>query len=266
MRMIEGNASGDFSRFDPLSTDELRQIIRQDSLLNENESANVEAIQKKKKLLSDREQADRPRDVAAAWESFQKDYLPYSGDPEPLYALDEEVSERQAEKKKRTRILIPAAVLVAAILLLFAVWMYNPKQGTAPDQAEVSLFPELSAALSACDVKEAVVPKWLPKKYEGEDLKIIETPEGWHFHDFCGTNTDFIVIQIEQFKGEPLGHRVYETDPGDPVIYEAGGIEHYLVTNHAQRLAIWRTEDMECCIRGEISERDMKRIVDSIYE
>ena len=178
MHRIDANTSRDFSRFDMLSTDELRQIIRQDSLLNENESANVEAILYISKLLSDREQADRPRDVAAAWESFQKDYLPYSGDPEPLYALDEEVSERQAEKKKRTRILIPAAVLVAAILLLFAVWMYNPKQGTAPDQTEVSLFPELSAALSACDVKEAVIPKWLPKKYEGEDLKIIETPDG----------------------------------------------------------------------------------------
>ena len=266
MQRIDANTSRDFSRFDMLSTDELRQIIRQDSLLNENESANVEAILYISKLLSDRELADRPRDVSAAWESFQKDYLPYSDDPEPLYALDEEVSERQAEKKKRTRILIPAAVLVAAILLLFAVWMYSSKMKASTDQAEVSLFPELSAALSACDVKEAVVPKWLPKKYEGEDLKIIETPEGWHFHDFCGTNTDFIVIQIEQFKGEPLGHRVYETDPGDPVIYVAGGIEHYLVTNHAQRLAIWRTEDMECCIRGEISERDMKRIVDSIYE
>lgn len=266
MRMIEGNASGDFSRFDPLSTDELRLVIRQDSFLIENKSVNIEAILYISKLLSDREQAERPGDVDAAWESFQKDYRPYSSDPEPLYALDEDVPENQVEKKKCTRLLIPVAVLAAAIILAFAAWTYHANPYTAPDHTEASLFPELSAALSACDVKEAVIPKWLPKNYEGENLRVIESPEGWHFHDFCGTNTDFIVIQIEQFKGEPLGNRVYETDPGDPVIYEAGGIEHYLVTNHAQRLAIWRTDDVECCIRGEISERDMKRIVDSIYE
>ena len=51
MQRIDANTSRDFSRFDMLSTDELRQIIRQDSLLNENESANVEAILYISKLL-----------------------------------------------------------------------------------------------------------------------------------------------------------------------------------------------------------------------
>ena len=91
--MLASNARSnrDFSYFDKLSTEELREIIRQDSLLDENEDSDIDAILYITEVIANREKEENERnvkDVEAAWKSFKENYYPYISDPEPLYSFD----------------------------------------------------------------------------------------------------------------------------------------------------------------------------------
>ena len=77
--MLASNARSnrDFSYFDKLSTEELREIIRQDSLLDENEDSDMDAILYITEVLANREKEENERnvkDVEAAWKSFKENY------------------------------------------------------------------------------------------------------------------------------------------------------------------------------------------------
>ncbi|MEI3085701.1 MAG: sigma-70 family RNA polymerase sigma factor [Oscillospiraceae bacterium] len=84
-KMLASNARSnrDFSYFDKLSTEELREIIRQDSLLDENEDSDIDAILYITEVLANREKEENERnvkDVEAAWKSFKENYYPYISD------------------------------------------------------------------------------------------------------------------------------------------------------------------------------------------
>ena len=58
----------DFSRFDKLSTEELREIIRQDSMLTEDEESDTDAILYIMEVLANREKSENDiTDVKSAW-------------------------------------------------------------------------------------------------------------------------------------------------------------------------------------------------------
>jgi len=50
------------------------------------------------------------------------------------------------------------------------------------------------------------------------------------------------------------------------VVYERNGIEHYVMTNYAQVSAVWLFENYEFVISGNVTEDEMKMIINSIYE
>ena len=109
----------DFSYLDRLSTEELREIIRQDYMLDQDKETDMEAILYIMEVLARREKeenTDKP-DVEAAWDEFQKEYYPYSDDPAPLYSLGGD-DIAPAKQPKRFRRLIRTAGIAAAIVAL----------------------------------------------------------------------------------------------------------------------------------------------------
>ena len=284
---FKNNAQRNLSRFEELCTDELRHILRQDSMLSEEEPSDLDAILYISKVLSEREQERNPRDVDTAWKLFQRDYRPYSSDPNPLFALDEDSLIQCPPKKKPSRFLIRLVSIAAAIALglgvgtimastlkydlwgAVAAWTQNIFHFTNIQKGEETVpFPNLRAALSEYEITANVVPNWLPDDYDRGDTveDIIEAPDGIYFVAYCSGEREHLLFQVTHYTREPLGKRVYETDPGELIAYEAGGVEHYLMTNRAVRLAVWIIEDMECLIQGKMTEQELKQIIDSIYQ
>ena len=75
---------------------------------------------------------------------------------------------------------------------------------------------------------------------------------------------DFVGISYAK-DGEGVPGTVIEKDGNPPVLYERGGVRHYLLTDHDWRKAVWIQDGIECIIRGTIAEEEMKQIIDSIY-
>ena len=283
MSNSDNSGHRDYSRFERLSNEELRSILARDSLLDDGEDADMDSILAISEILAGREHTSAS-EIDAAWESFQKDYRPYTMDAKPLFALDDEKEER-SEGRKKTRLLVRIVSIAAVISLLLgfgavtayarkgALWnvVVNWSQGSFrladPEEPKPGPFYALATALRGCGIREPLVPKWLPDGY-GEGTFQFEDISGFmQFYSTCYNGEKEIHMNVFQYPSEQRPEVIYESDTSVPYeIYEAGGVEHYLMMNDKYRRAVWMNGDLECSILGEVSEQEMKRIIDSIYK
>ena len=283
MSNSDNSGHRDFSRFERLSNEELRSILARDSLLDDGEDADMDSILAISEILAGREHTSAS-EIDAAWESFQKDYRPYTMDAKPLFALDDEKEER-SEGRKKTRLQVRIVSIAAVISLLLgfgavtayarkgALWnvVVNWSQGSFrladPNEPKPGPFYALATALRGCGIREPLVPKWLPDGY-GEGTFQFEDISGFmQFYSTCYNGEKEIHMNVFRYSSEQRPEVIYESDTSIPYeIYEAGGVEHYLMMNDKYRRAVWMNGDLECSILGEVSEQEMKRIIDSIYK
>lgn len=112
---------------------------------------------------------------------------------------------------------------------------------------------------------DIAAPKWFPEQF-GE-LEVTGTVRPGYKSVYAWVETDqkdFIGISYTKV-GEGIPGTVIEKDGNPPVLYESGGVQHYLLTDHDWRKAAWIQDGIECIIYGTITEEEMKRIIDSIY-
>ena len=280
---FKNNAQRNLSRFEELSIDDLRYILHQNSMLDEGVASDTEAILAISEILADKEQKEAPVDVDAAWAAFQKDYRPFTS-PEPLYALDAKDDREHPAGSKRPRLmkrLIGLAAVIALILAVGTVTAYGRRYDLAGYVAKWSRdtfrfvnaektsvpFYNMSAALSVDGITEPLVPRWLPEGYGEDNARREVGPLYVKYVSRCYIGENTVSMTVSHYNSEYHGNRVYETDPTvPPEVYEAGGVEHHLMMNGGYWRALWRVGDLECSILGKVSLKEMKRIVDSIYE
>lgn len=111
----------------------------------------------------------------------------------------------------------------------------------------------------------AAAPQWLPERFN--ELEVIGTVmpdhkavDAWEETD----QKDFLGISYCKIE-EDAPPTFIEKDDNPPVLYESGGVRHYLLTDYDWRKAVWMQGDIECIISGNITEEEMKQIIDSIY-
>ena len=284
MSNSDNSGHRDFSRFERLSNEELRSILARDSLLDDGEDADMDSILAISEILAGREHTSAS-EIDAAWESFQKDYRPYTMDAKPLFALDDDKEEPHLVERKKTRLLVRIVSIAAVISLLLgfgavtayarkgALWnvVVNWSQGSFrladPDEPKPGPFYALATALRGYGIREPLVPKWLPDGYGEGTFQFEDTPGFMHFFSACFNGEKEIHMNVFHYSSEQRPEVIYESDTSVPYeIYEAGGVEHYLMMNDKYRRAVWMNGDLECSILGEVSEQEMKRIIDSIYK
>lgn len=126
----------DFSKFDEMSTEELNEILRQDSQLPDGEESDIDAILYIMEVIEKRSQ-ELPlsdfKDVDRAWSSFNENYRFASSDERSLFDLDDEPQQNSTSDKMQIlqpaprsnarphkRVLRTAGILAAVIAVLLA--------------------------------------------------------------------------------------------------------------------------------------------------
>lgn len=126
----------DFLMFDEMGTEELNEILRQDSQLPDGEESDTDAILYIMEVIEKRSQelpASDFEDVDRAWDSFNQNYRFASSDERPLFDLDDEPQQNDTSDKMqilppaphsntspRKRVLRTASILAAVIAVLLA--------------------------------------------------------------------------------------------------------------------------------------------------
>ena len=223
-------------------------------------------------------------DVDAAYERFQTQYLgtePLYDDVLENYSEDDVHQKSHIKPRKLVRFAAIAAVLVALLLggVITASAMGVDLWGAvvpwtsdlfgfstmANDEKELADFlGGVQSALEERGVTADVVPSYIPDGYHQKEFLVTDTLTGG---DVCCsfTNGDSeLVLQYTVSRTTPPLE--FPKDEEEPELYVSSGIEHHIMTNEDEYVAVWVYEDVMCSITGIESKSELLKIVDSIYE
>lgn len=298
--MSEINKNSRLAIFDNMSTEELEEILRQDSELPQDEKYDMSAIIYIAELIAQRERKDpkgRFTNVNKAWKSFMEDYypIPCDGKTIPKEKFSEITADRNktktaSPKRKKpinlfTRTASVAAIVAVVLLIgtvtayamginlwsVIAQWTDETFNFSASEQTKEPVithkaqleYNSLPDALIANDIKVPLVPKWIPEGFEQTELQVCSKP----FLVFCATYTcSKKVICINISEADPNGMNIYQKDKESVSEFVADGITHYIMSNLSLNKAIWQNGSFECSISGDVSKEELERMITSIYE
>lgn len=291
MSNVGDKGRADYSKFDKFDIDVLEAILRADFDAPEAERMDIEAVIYISNLLAERREEQTP-DVAEAKAEFYKYYYPLDksvydfGDDDEFD--DFEPQTENIKDKSQTVNIVPlykkiwrkfASVAAVLIIFLFGGTVtayavgYDPFAAIARWNDEHFWFEktinvnEVNNVLSDYGDIENLVPKWLPKGYEFEDVKIVPYPDGQIIcSSFVKHQNDIdkhICINYRQGVANIEVH--YEKTSEEAIRYEKGGIDHYIIKNTDNITVIWLNNDFECSLIGQISVDEAKKIISSLY-
>jgi hypothetical protein len=136
-----------------------------------------------------------------------------------------------------------------------------------PPPAGPEAFASLQEALDVHKIKEKVLPKWMPEGFRLLEVKVTPTPRYVRFHAAYENGEKFLSISVWQYESiEDAGSVIFEKDDTEVIHYEYDGITHYLMSNLAQKQAVWINGNLMCNISGDLTVSELERMVKSIYE
>ena len=273
-----------FSHVDKLSTEELQEIIRQDSFLDD-DSSDIDAILYITDLLVKRsDSSNNSKDVEAAWKSFKENYYPYISDPEPLYSFDspedEVVKAKPRHLSRAMKTLSVAAVLAVVIIsgsLTASAFGYNlwgavaewtrDTFGFTQSSQNNGIYPfeNLRDALAAYDIDEPIVPQWIPDGYGEDTVQAAETPDSKIIVAVSKYGSKEIKLEVKIFDDPSNRHWLYEMFEDDVEKYFSNGIDFYIMKNDDFTRVSWAVGNNECSILCSLKPKEIYRMVDSIF-
>ena len=273
----------DFSHLDKLSTEELQEILRQDSLLDD-DSSDIDTILYITDLLAKRsDSSNNSKDVEAAWKSFKENYYPYISDPEPLYSFDSPedkvVKAKPRHLSRAMRTLSVAAVLAVVIISgsvtasafgynlwgAVAEWTRDTFGFTQSSQNNgIYPFENLRDALAAYDIDEPIVPQWIPDGYGEDTVQAAVTPDSKIIVAVSKYGSKEIKLEVKIFNDPSNRHWLYEMFEDDVEKYSSNGIDFYIMKNDDFTRVSWAVGSNECSILCSLKPKEIYRMIDSI--
>ena len=273
----------DFSHLDKLSTEELQEILRQDSLLDD-DSSDIDTILYIPDLLDKRsDSSNNSKDVEAAWKSFKENYYPYISDSEPLYSFDspeDKVVKAKPRRPRRVMKTLSVAAVLAVVIISGSVtasafgyslwgavaeWTRDTFGFTQSSQNNgIYPFENLRDALAAYDIDEPIVPQWIPDGYGEDTVQAAETPDSKIIVAVSKYGSKEIKFEVKIFDDPSNRHWLYEMFEDDVEKYSSNGIDFYIMKNDDFTRVSWAVGNNECSILCSLKPKEIYRIIDSI--
>ena len=274
----------DFSHLDKLSTEELQEILRQDSLLDD-DSSDIDTILYITDLLAKRsDSSNNSKDVEAAWKSFKENYYPYISDSEPLYSFDspeDKVVKAKPRRPRRVMKTLSVAAVLAVVIISGSVtasafgyslwgavaeWTRDTFGFTQSSQNNgIYPFENLRDALAAYDIDEPIVPQWIPDGYGEDTVQAAETPDSKIIVAVSKYGSKEIKLEVKIFDDPSNRHWLYEMFEDDVEKYFSNGIDFYIMKNDDFTRVSWAVGNNECSILCSLKPKEIYRMVDSIF-
>lgn len=285
----------DYSRFDALSTEALMEILYQDSLLPEGEESDLDAILYITEVIAKREELNPTMEIPPvdkAWKSFNEHYRCDDCDGTSLYEDPEESASgshvipfpavEHTRPKRRLRGVLRVCFIAAALLAILilgsltayamgynvwdamAQWTEDTFSFMAPQEDVVyTEDDDPREVLREYGITESILPNRIPDGYQYAGIEISDTPARKVFYISFVNGAEKIKITISMLS--TTSAYTFEKNKEDAVMYEANGIEHYIMSNIENTSVSWTVGNCECSIIGNISMEDAQNMINSIY-
>lgn len=285
--------------YEDYSVDELRETFRKIFFLSDLTDADLEEMDQILAILREKDPLPPGRSVEELWEEFQTVYMnkeladlgipddleevnnaePAPDVVSPLPSKGDAHPVRPKRYRKLIRIALVAAVIVALMTAIsvtaaamgYNLWGWLPIWGNE-DLRFVAETPErelreddaqdIPTVLATLGITEPLYPTWLPEDLKCDKVRTIEEPlfllENYQGN---GRELSITISSIDDF-----GAKVYQKEDEPPIEYTVNSVIHYLIENTDELSAVWHTENYNVLIVGNVTENEMKRIIDSVYE
>lgn len=284
----------DYTALEKMSTQELKDLLRKtfdQPALSDEDSNMILAISE---VLDIRDNNGDliDVDVDAAWEKFQKEYLPLvdedaSSAANELDVLNEHVSETKTRKSRWTfkRIAGIAAALAIVIFAAgsliptangsnvwsaFVEWTKETFGFNKDFQGEHIEYPEqlenLYSLLGNNGISaKNILPKYVPEGYEEVDTRCDEKSSATIFMCLLDNGYNSIILQYRLSKNDNDSTE-YQKNDGAPEEYIIHNDTFFIVKNLSNYTATWSDGNIQCSIQNVPSHDELIKMVDSIYE
>lgn len=123
-------------------------------------------------------------------------------------------------------------------------------------------FHSLQEALEFYEVTEPAIPTWIPGRYTIDKITILESNNILIISGKYVAGEDEILIRNAISYDEDF--RFEEDWGGEHTLHEANGLVFILSKNSDEERAVWAANDYTYSVSGTISEKELKRMLDSI--
>ena len=185
-------------------------------------------------------------------------------------------------KVKRTLLLVACVLLVCGCALATGIKLWDLKVGVIDgtlaisvqrNQNESTLQREagtgwgdaLDQALVEHDVRVAM-PKWIPEGFELADITVDDAYEIVDIGARYEKGEDVIVFSIIQAQEGGMIDAFYEMNEESLRTETVGNLEVYFFANNARNSAAWQEDEYLVAFSGDISEQEVEKMVQSIFE
>lgn len=226
---------------------------------------------------------DERAPVPVTQESPEESLRKFRAEYAPLLDSDFESKKAHLVRRRVAQIVLAACL---CITMLFAVasacgvnliaefleWREETfvLRGRGSGQMELEQTPEgeyasMEEAVAAYGITDPVVPTWIPKGFEVQYVRAKEQLYSVNLSAAYSSNSKEIRIKIYINNAEDDSAIHAEHSSPQSVSYESNGVEFLIAGNNSQHRASWVTGNCVCSINGDLTEREIKRMIDSIF-
>lgn len=281
--MSEMNSRESYPRYDEMTTDQLREILRKHAHGELEKEPDTEELFYIMEVLADRESTNPEKQIKSteeAYATFVKHYAPEMAEEKPvLFPKRGAVATRWMKRVAVVAIVCVALATAAVSAKAFApdfwekvaTWtreifrfedISDATEGQTPDMGNNVELDSLRDALELHGAVEKIVPNWIPDGYTCTGVNAKEIPKARSISAVYEKDGERLIIQVRQ----EFGSDPFQIEKNEDLIeiYNANGAEYYIFSNNDSLQTAWIVGDCECYISGKLTMEEMKRIIDSI--
>ena len=281
--MSEMNSRESYPRYDEMTTEQLREILRKHAHGELEIEPDTEELFYIMEVLQNRE-SENPvgqiKSTEEAYETFVKHYAPEMAEEKPIPFFKRGTVATRWMKRVAVVAIICVALTTAAVSAKafapdfwekVAIWtreffrfedMTDGTDGQEPDKGIYVELASLREALEQNQVANDIAPSWLPEGYLYVDIITTRTPKELSICSIYEKDGEQLIISVRQ----TIGSKPEQIEKSDDLIeiYTADGVDYYIFSNNESLQTAWVVGEYECLIIGKLTMEDMKIVIDSI--
>ena len=278
--MSEMNSRESYPRYDEMTTEQLREILRKHAHGELEKEPDTEELFYIMEVLANRESENPEKQIKSteeAYATFVKHYAPEMAEDKPIpFSKRSAVATRCMKRVAVVAIVFVALTTAAVSAKAFAPDFWNKvacwtreffrfedvTDGTEGQAPDIDNNAELDSLHEALEQQGGLAPHWIPEGYICISVDAKESPKALRISAVYEKGDIQLIIKIRQEFGSPPVQIEKNEDLIE--IYTVDGVDYYIFSNYETIQTAWVVGEFECIISGKITLEEMKRIIDSI--
>ena len=268
-------------RLNELSTEELKEMLKQDLTAESSDLLPVEIIEQITEILHQRESESdtcQSAPTSTAWEQLQAHLEVVDEEPKVLPFPVTETTKHYARRKKFSHKIAVVAAIVCLSLTVsvsaqvaglnifgwFAKWTDEIFTFERTNHQEIP--DQFMDELNSFDIHDVPMPSWFPEDYSFSESHSWQTAScntvsaSYFTEDgrYCG-------VTVHQFlTARAMESMVVEKSAEDVIVYTKDGRTFYIMKNIDSYIAVWYDNLLVETINGDMTYDELVKIIQSI--